>query len=368
MSSVIKILLCGDVMLGRGIDQILPFPNNPRIHEPFVKDARHYIRFAEEISGKINYPVSFDYVWGDALTEFEKENINLRIINLETSITSNEEFEPKGINYKLNPKNIEVLKTFKVDIVCLANNHILDYKEKGLLDTLETLEKVNILYCGAGKDINEAKKPAIKDFLDYRVLVFNYAHISSGTPINWKAENNKPGINLIIDFKKEFKSIENNIKSFKSDKDFVIFSIHTGPNWGYEINFEEQEFFHKLIDKELVDLIFAHSSHHFKGLEIYKNKLIFYGAGDFINDYEGIGGYEWFRPNLVLGYIVEVNLDRHSINNLIIKPFKIRKLSLNYCNEKEINWIFEKLKEISIGNLNLQKIDNYLKLSFYSNF
>jgi poly-gamma-glutamate synthesis protein (capsule biosynthesis protein) len=156
-SSIVKIFLCGDVMTGRGIDQILPYPSDPKLKEPFVKDARDYIRFAEKINGKINYPVSFDYIWGDALKELEKEKIDLRIINLETTITTSDNFLPKGINYRMNPKNIDVLKVFKVDVACLANNHILDFGEEGLLETIETLKKNGILTVGAGKNIKEAQ-------------------------------------------------------------------------------------------------------------------------------------------------------------------------------------------------------------------
>lgn len=104
-----------------------------------------------------------------------------------------------------------------------------------------------------------------------------------------------------------------------------------------------------MIDETNVDLIFGHSSHHFKGIETYKGKFIIYGAGDFINDYEGIGGYEEFRGDLVLGYIWQVD-------KLIILPFKIKKFRLNYCAQEEIDWIFNVLKRESKieGNLILE--------------
>jgi poly-gamma-glutamate capsule biosynthesis protein CapA/YwtB (metallophosphatase superfamily) len=120
----------------------------------------------------------------------------------------------------------------------------------------------------------------------------------------------------------------------------VIFSIHWGPNWGYEIEKEQRNFAHQLIDEANVDLIFGHSSHHFKGIETYKGKFIIYGAGDFINDYEGIEGYEEFRGDLVLGYIWE-------FDKLTLLPFKIKKFRLNYCSQEEIDWIFNVLKRES---------------------
>jgi poly-gamma-glutamate capsule biosynthesis protein CapA/YwtB (metallophosphatase superfamily) len=369
--SVVKIFLCGDVMTGRGIDQILPYPSNPELKEPFVKDARDYIIFAEEVNGKINYPVSFDYIWGDALKELEKEKVDIRIINLETTITTSNNFLPKGINYRMNPKNIDVLKVFKVDVACLANNHILDFGEEGLLETIETLKKNGILTVGAGKNIEEASKPAVIKIDPFQkvsvesekvsVIIFNYADVSSGVPIWWKAEKNKAGVNLITD-KREFEyglTFPQINTDYNTDKNglyprlsalyprssVVIFSIHWGPNWGYEISEGERNFAYRLIDEANVDIVFGHSSHHFKGIETYKGKLIIYGAGDFINDYEGIGGYEEFRGDLVLGYVVEI--ENLKINKLTLLPFRIKKFRLNYCTDEEIDWIFNVLKRES---------------------
>jgi poly-gamma-glutamate synthesis protein (capsule biosynthesis protein) len=370
-SSVVKIFLCGDVMTGRGIDQILPYPSDPKLKEPFVKDARDYIRFAEEVNGKIEYPVSFDYIWGDALKELEKEKVDVRIINLETTITTSNNFLPKGINYRMNPKNIDVLKVFKVDVACLANNHILDFGEEGLLETIETLKKNGILTVGAGKNIKEASKPVVIKIDPFRkvrvesekvsVIIFNYADVSSGVPIWWKAEKNKAGLSLITD-KREFEygltfpqintdynTDENGLyprlSALYPRSSVVIFSIHWGPNWGYEISEEERNFAHRLIDEANIDIVFGHSSHHFKGIETYKGRLIIYGAGDFINDYEGIGGYEEFRGDLVLGYVVDI--ENLKINKLILLPFRIKKFRLNYCTDEEIDWIFNVLKRES---------------------
>ena len=63
----IRLFLCGDVMTGRGIDQVLPHPSDPAIHEPYVKNAKDYVQLAESANGPIPKPVSFSYKWGDAL-------------------------------------------------------------------------------------------------------------------------------------------------------------------------------------------------------------------------------------------------------------------------------------------------------------
>lgn len=145
-----------------------------------LKDTREYLKLAEKASGKINKPVGFDYIWGDFLKELKKFNPEIRIINLETTITQIEDFYPKGINYRMNPKNIEVLNLLKNKnyLICnLANNHILDFGPEGLIETIETLKRNKIHFVGAEENIDEAKKPLrIKN-----VLIFAYGHISSGT-------------------------------------------------------------------------------------------------------------------------------------------------------------------------------------------
>src|SRR5438093_915713 len=92
--SRIGLFLCGDVMTGRGIDQVLPHPSNPVLYEHWVHDARDYVRLAEAANGPIPKPVALDYIWGDALGELQRAQAapsaaaggDLRIINLETSI------------------------------------------------------------------------------------------------------------------------------------------------------------------------------------------------------------------------------------------------------------------------------------------
>src|SRR5687768_14486749 len=86
-----ELFLCGDVMPGRGIDQILPHPSDPQLFEAYVRDARDYVALAERSAGKIPRKVSPAYVWGDALDELARRRPALRLVNLETSITTHDE-------------------------------------------------------------------------------------------------------------------------------------------------------------------------------------------------------------------------------------------------------------------------------------
>ena len=106
----ITVFLCGDVMTGRGIDQILKFPSDPTLHESYMKDARGYVSLAERDGTVIPRGVDDRYIWGDALEEFAHYSPDLRIINLETSVTASDEvWRGKGINYRMNPRNVGCL-------------------------------------------------------------------------------------------------------------------------------------------------------------------------------------------------------------------------------------------------------------------
>jgi len=333
---VIKVFLAGDVMTGRGIDQILPHPVNPKIYESFIKDARDYVELAEKVNGKIPRKVTKDYIWGDALKEWELRKPQVKIINLETSVTKNEvHMKSKGINYRMHPKNVDTL-TY-VDIVTLANNHILDWENEGLLETLSTLKAAGIKYAGAGENLTLATAPAVAQVNGKRILVFSLGLSSSGVPSSWQATKDKPGVYFLDNLgEKYLGEVRANIAKYQKVGDIIIVSIHWGGNWGYAVPESHQKFARGLIDSG-VDLIHGHSSHHPRPIEIYKGKPIFYGLGDFINDYEGISGYENFRGDLTLMYFVE--FDAKKLRSVELVPMQIKKFKLNYASILDLKWI-----------------------------
>ncbi len=83
----VVLFLCGDVMLGRGVDQILPNPGDPELRESYVRDARTYVALAEEANGPIPRPVGWAWPWGAALALLEQRRPDVRVVNLETSVT-----------------------------------------------------------------------------------------------------------------------------------------------------------------------------------------------------------------------------------------------------------------------------------------
>ena len=340
-TSGITLFLSGDVMTGRGIDQILPYSVNPKLYESYVKDAADYVRLAERKNGNIEQPVSSKYIWGDALAVWSRFKPAVKIVNLETSITTNEAPWPgKGINYRMHPKNINVLTEASISVVSLANNHTLDWGRTGLEETLRTLEGAGIAYTGAGRNISEAQNPAILQLKKGRVLVFAYGAGSSGVPPSWRATAEQSGVCYLPSLGEEaFLKIKERVSAVKQAGDIVVFSVHWGSNWGYDIPSAHREFAHQLMDQAGVDVVHGHSSYHPKGIEVYKGRLILYGAGDFINDYEGIGGYEQFRDDLTLMYFPVIDPSSGKLISIRIIPMKIKNMRLNNASSADARWI-----------------------------
>ncbi len=341
----IRLFLCGDVMTGRGIDQVLPAPCDPILYEGYIRSARDYVRLAEKANGPIPAPMEPALVWGVALDECDRAQPHLRVINLETAITHSNDHVPKGINYRMSPENASCLAAASVDCCVLANNHVLDWGPAGLFDTLATLDRHRIGTAGAGRDLAEARQPAALDMGgEGRVLLFALTTPTSGTPSSWAAEEGRAGVNFLPSLDPvRACCFGEHIRNMKRPRDVVIVSIHWGPNWGYDVPWAQRQFAHALIDEAAVSIVHGHSSHHPKAIEVYRNRLILYGCGDFINDYEGIAGYAEFRSDLRLMYFVDIDQGNGDLAALEIVPLRAHRFSLIYPSRKDLEWVGETL-------------------------
>lgn len=246
-----KLLFVGDIMLGRLVNQAL----------------------------KHEYP---EYPWGDTLPFFK--NADLRICNLECVISDvGEPFtREKAFHFRTDEKNIRTLLAADIGIVSIANNHALDYGYDGMVRMMEILGDNAVNYAGVGTDLLEAVAPAICKVNRRKVGLIAF---TDNEP-NWQALDKKPGIFYApIDTKdKRAQLLIKTIKKTRSNVDILIVSAHWGPNWGYEPPKKHIPFAHALIDSG-ADIVFGHSGHVFRGIEIYKKKVILYCTGDFIDDY-----------------------------------------------------------------------------------
>jgi len=344
----IRLFLCGDVMTGRGIDQVLPHSGDSTLHEPFVRDARRYVELAERVSGAIPRRAKFDYIWGDAQAELDRAAVDLRIINLESSITSsNDYWRDKRIHYRMHPRNIDCITAARIDCCCLANNHILDWGYAGLAETLRTLDAAGIAHPGAGRNAAEAAAPAVFDVPGKgRVMVFSYGSPTSGVPWEWAATADRPGVNFLEDISKEAaRNIASEMRSFSRDRDVIVASIHWGENWGHQLSDEETLFARQLIE-EGIAVVHGHSSHHVKAAEIHHCRLILYGCGDFLNDYEGISGYESFRSDLTLIYLAAIDPRQGQLLEARLVPMRVHRFRLNRASGVEARWLSDLLNRL----------------------
>ncbi|AFM23465.1 CapA family protein [Desulfomonile tiedjei] len=368
-TSLITIFLAGDVMTGRGIDQVMPHPSDPTLYEPYIRDASAYVHLGEQANGPIPKPISHSYIWGDALGELKRMSPHVRIINLETSVTTSDDYwEGKGINYRMHPENVPCITEAEIDLCVLANNHTLDWGYSGLIETLETLKNAKVKTVGAGRNREEAEAPAILEVgKEARVVVFAFGFPTSGIPLDWVAEEDSPGVNLFHDLSDQTVCyLEGKVREAKRRGDLVIASIHWGGNWGYGIHPEEIEFAHNLIDRAGIDIIHGHSSHHVKGIEVYKGKPILYGCGDFLDDYEGISGYEEFRDDLGLMFFVTMDAGSGRLVGMQMIPTQIRNFKINRASRSDALWLRDTLNREGgpFGTLADLDADNILNLQW----
>lgn len=345
----VVVFLTGDVMTARGIDQILPHPGDPTLRESVVSDARTYVALAERTNGPIPAPVDFDWPWGDALTVLDEYRPDVRLINLETSITTSSQFAPgKAVHYRMHPDNIGCLAAIRPDVCALANNHVLDFGHRGLVETLDVLTGAEIRCAGAGPDAEHADEPVkVPVWEAGQVVIASVGSVTSGIPPRWAATDDRAGVALLPDLSEATAAaVANRMLARKNDGDITIASVHWGSNWGYEVPPAQIRFAHRLID-EGVDVVHGHSSHHPRPVEVYRGKLILYGCGDTVDDYEGIGSHQAFRPELRLLYFASIDRRTGCLTELRMTPMRMRRMRLEHAPGDDAEWLRVRLEQMS---------------------
>lgn len=336
-------------MLGRAVDQILPCPGDPVLREPWVRDARAYVELAEAAHGPIPRPVDFAWPWGEALAVLDAAAPDVRVVNLETSVTRAEEFAVgKDVHYRMNPDNLPCLTAVRPDVCVLANNHTLDFGREGLRETLDSLAGAGLRVAGAGADLVAARRPACVP-LDTggRVLVFAFGMPTSGIPPTWAAGEERSGVDFVRASSPDTAAaIAERVRQVKRPGDIAVASVHWGSNWGYGVPRDDVRFAHDLVDAG-VDIVHGHSSHHPRPLEVRHGKLVLYGCGDLIDDYEGISGYERFRDDLRLLYLVSVDPGDGTVLGVRMIPLQARRMRLGPASVADTAWLRSTLDRVS---------------------
>lgn len=347
----VTLFVCGDVMLGRGVDQILARPGDPALREGYVVDARAYVSMAEAVNGPIPAPVDPSWPWGEALGLLEASAPDVRIVNLETAVTRSDAFEAgKAVHYRMHPANLPALTVARPDVTVLANNHVQDFGRAGLQETLDVLHGAGLRTAGAGRSAEEAYAPvALPLRHGGRVLVFALGVGNSGIPPGWAATADLSGVAYVPELSPATAAAAvRRIRRVKRSGDIVVVSVHWGSNWGYLVPRDQRRFAHALVDGG-ADVVHGHSSHHPRPVEVYRDRLILHGCGDFIDDYEGIPGYEQYRDDLRIAYFVTVAADTGELTDLRMVPLLARRMRLEPAPAEDRTWLHTTLDRISNG-------------------
>jgi poly-gamma-glutamate synthesis protein (capsule biosynthesis protein) len=177
------------------------------------------------------------------------------------------------------------------------------------------------------------------------VLAFGTA--SSGVPAGWAATVSRPGVSFLPDLSDETaREIAVRVGALKRRGDVVVASLHWGSNWGYDISASQVRFARRLIDGG-VDVVHGHSSHHPRPIELFRGKLIVYGCGDLINDYEGISGHEEVRDDLVVMYFPSIDAETGRVIEMEMMPMQLRGLSLHRAGPEDARWLCHTIDRIS---------------------
>src|SRR5215471_2123584 len=286
----IQILIVGDCMLGRGVDQALR-----------------------------RYPPEFP--WGDTLPLFHGADV--RICNLECVLSDRgepwAEYE-KAFHFRSAAKNAAVLTRAGINMLSIANNHILDYGYEALQQMLEVLNRAGIVHSGAGVNWAQASTVGRRQERGWRLGLLAFTDNES----SWEATSQRPGT-FYVPVTLQDSRAQNLITMVRerSDLDILIVSAHWGSNWGDTPPEEHVQLAHGIIDAG-ADIVFGHSSHVFRGIEFYKNRPILYSTGDFVDDY-AVDANE--RNDQSFIFLVDVNVEG-------TVRVRLRPTMIDYCHAR----------------------------------
>jgi poly-gamma-glutamate synthesis protein (capsule biosynthesis protein) len=347
-SPTVTLVLAGDVMTGRGIDQVLRTPGDPVLYEPWVRDARDYVQLAEGVNGPIGRGLGEEAIWGTALAHLCRLRPDLFVVNLETAVTTlGEPWPHKGIHYRMHPANVGCLTAAGVGACMLANNHVLDWGRAGLQETLRTLHGARLQTAGAGIDADAAWTPARWALAgDVGLSVLACATASSGVPPDWGATARRAGVALLPDLSPT--SAQRVADALAAGSDGLVrrvVSIHWGENWVARVPAAHRRFARHLIDLGAADVVYGHSSHHPLPLEVYRDRLIVYGCGDLINDYEGITPSHPWRSDLGCLYAVTLEAASGRLAGVEIVPMQLARFRLGDAEAAARQWLLRQFND-----------------------
>lgn len=274
---------------------------------------------------------------------------DLNIANLECPLThSNQKIQKVGPHLKGKTDCWSLISAGKFDLLTLANNHIMDYGEQGLMETLKEGPPLNIATVGAGRNIDQASIPYFREIQNVKVAILNFCESEFSI-----ADENKPGANPLNPVQNYYA-----IKAASEQSDIVMVIIHGGHE-GYALPSPRMVETYRFFADAGADVVIGHHSHCFSGHERYKDKLIFYGLGNFLFDGDEDPETGWYE-----GFAVQLVIENKNIHYQII-PYSQCKESagLTIMDETQKGLFFNRL-----NNLNNIISDDHLLKKEWKNY
>lgn len=286
--------------------------------------------------------------WGNVLDRLR--TLDGLFVNLECCLSTRGEpwtRTHRPFHFRADPDwAVPALEEAGVDWASLANNHLLDYGETALLDTLDHLDEAGIAHSGADEDVEAARRPAVVeterkgDADDLRVA---FVSATDNTP-EFAAGEDSPGT-AYLDLSDEVGARETMTEMLararRTDPDLLVASLHWGPNMVEEPPEHFREFGHWLAERG-VDLVHGHSAHVFQGVEVHDGTPILYDCGDFVDDYAVDDELRNDR-----GFLFEVGVTEGEIAELRLFPTEIYDYAVHEARSEAAEWSRSRMRDLS---------------------
>ena len=246
---------------------------------------------------------------------------DIAFANLEVPITAGGAPAQKDYVFAAPPQAVDGLAGAGLDIVSLANNHVLDYGVVGLEDTLAALDRAGIAATGAGEDEAAARRPAILSVEGLRLAFLAYVQVPNDSVSGFGEDElaagpTRPGVAWA-----RREAVVADVEEAARQADLVVVSLHAGPEYQEEPSALQRELAHAAVDAG-ADLVLGHHPHVLQGIERYKGALIAYSLGNFVFDFDET---DYAHPDLpsAQSLILKVTLGREGVGEFELLPVRI---------------------------------------------
>ncbi len=318
--------------VGEKGDQVQPSMEEIEVNDTLTMSLVGDIMLASGVGEAINKNGP-DYPWLQVRNVLLDDDVSIGNLECAVGQDKHKAVPDKQYTFIASPRALAGAREAGMDVLTLANNHILDFGTGALQETLAWLDNYKFHYTGAGNNAGEAFKPVIikKDGINVGILAFTYVFPQGW----WVAGEKRPGVASGYDYA----LVKETVRKVSSQTDFTVISLHWGEELAEKPSEKQVKLAHDLVNWG-ADLIYGHHPHVLQGLELYEGKIIAYSVGNFIftlsRDLQG-------RQSVIL----QVDLNNGGITGARVIPTWIEYGQTNIATEKKASAVIKRLQSLS---------------------